>query len=139
MDCYLRDFFSFCFDQLTDSFSLPLEPISEYIILAFIGFLAFILAYKLVGNMYDADIISGSVLGSVFHWLLRFIIFVSLWGLTNGAIAVYRFIAEHWIILLAALGGALLLIGVFFSLRHFIMQNCLKPVKEVARKKHIEN
>ena len=135
----MRDFFSFCFDQLTDPFSLPLEPISEYIILAFIGFLAFILAYKLVGNMYDTDVISGNVLGSISHWILRFIIFVSLWGLTNGAIAVYRFIAEHWIILLVALGGTLLLIGVFFLVRHFIMQNRLKPVKEVARKKHIEN
>lgn len=130
----MRKFFSFCFDQLTDPFSLPLEPISEYIILAFIGFLAFILAYKLVGNMYDADVISGSVLGSIFHWILRFIIFVSLWGLTNGAIAVYRFIAEHLVFLLTILGSVLLLVIIFFLTRHFVIQNRLKPLKETNRK-----
>ena len=134
MDCHLRELFSFCFDQLTDPFSLPLEPITEYIILAFIGFLAFVLAYKLVGNMYHADVISGSVLGSIFHWILRFIIFVSLWGFANGAIAVCRFIAEQWIILLAILGGALLLVAVFFLARHFVMLSRLKPVKETMRK-----
>lgn len=134
MDCHLRQFFSFCFDQLTDPFALPLEPITEYIILGFIGFLAYVLAYKLVGNMYDMDVISGSVLGSIFHWILRFVIFVSLWGIANGVITIYRFVAEHWVILLAILGGALLLAAVFFLTRQFITQNRLKPVKETMHK-----
>lgn len=134
MDCHLREFFSFCFDQLTDPFSLPLEPITEYIILAFIGFLAYKLSFKLVGDMYDSKAISGSALGSIFHWILRLAIFVSLWGLANGVIAVCRFIAEHWVILLATLGGALLLVAAFFLVRHFALQNRLKPVRETIRK-----
>ena len=130
----MREFFSFCFDQLTDPFSLPLEPITEYIILAFIGFLAYKLSFKLVGDMYDAKAISGSVSGSIFHWILRLAIFISLWGLANGVIAVYRFVVEHWVILLATLGGALLFVVAFFLVRHFALQNRLKPVKEMTRK-----
>ena len=130
----MREFFSFCFDQLTAPFSLPLEPITEYIILAFIGFLAYKLSFKLVGDMYDAKAISGSVLGSIFHWILRLGIFVSLWGLANGVIAVCRFIAEHWVILLASLGGALHLVAAFFLVRHFALQNRLKSFKETIRK-----
>ena len=131
----MREFFSFCFDQFTDPFSLPLEPITEYIILAFIGFLAFTLSYELVGSMYGADVIRGSILGSIFHWIFRFVMFVSLWGLANGVIAVYRFIAEHWVILLGALVGALLLVAAFFLTRQFVKQNRLKPVKEPIRKR----
>ena len=130
----MREFFSFCFDQLTDPFSLPLDPTTEYILLAFIGMLAFTQAYRLVGNMYDADIISGSVLGSFFHWILRFMLFVFMWGIVNSAIAVCRFVAEHWVILLAILGSALLLMATFFLTRHFLIQNRLQPTKETNRK-----
>ena len=130
----MREFFSFCFEQLTDPLSLPLDPITEYIILALLGLLAFKLAYGLVGDMYDSDIISGSIIGSFFHWLLRGIIFVVLWGITNAAITVYNFIAEHWVILFAILGGALLLVMAFFLVRRFATQNRLKPIKETVRK-----
>lgn len=129
----MRNFFSFCFDQLTDPLSLPIDPITEYIILAFIGLLAYMLAYRLVGIMYDANAISGSLLGSIFHWSLRFIIFVSLWGLTNGAIAVYRFVVNHWVVLIA-LGGVSLLTAIFFFVRHFLIQNRLKAIKETVQK-----
>ena len=130
----MREFFSFCFDQLTDPFSLPLDPIMEYILLGFIGMLAFALAYRLVGNMYDADIIGGRVLGSLFHWILRFVLFVFMWGIVNSAIAVCRFVAEHWIILLAILGSAVFLVGAFLLTRHIVIQNRLQLAKETNRK-----
>lgn len=106
----------------------------EYIILALIGLFAYLLAYRLVGNMYDKHAISGSIAGSIFHWLLRFILFVSLWGITNAVISVYRFIAEHWETLLTVLGGAFLLVTAVFLTRHFAMQNSLKPDKETIQK-----
>ena len=130
----MREFFSFCFDQLTDPLSLPLNPITEYIILAVIGMLAFILAFRLVGNMYDADVIGESVLGSIFHWVLRLVLFVSMWGITNAAIIAYRFLTEHLVILLVVFGGALLLLGAFFLVRHLVIQNRLKPIKETTQK-----
>lgn len=126
----MREFFSFCFDQLTDPFSLLLDPIIEYIVLAIIGILAFKLAYMLVGDMYDADFISGSILGSIFHWLIRIGLFVFFWWIANAAITACRFIAEHWVILAAILGGVLLLVVAFFLIRHFVMQKRLKPIKK---------
>jgi len=129
VDYYLRELFSFCFEQLTDPLSLPLDPIIEYIVLTFIGILAFKLARMLVGDMYDADIIGGSILGSFFHWLIRIGLFAFVWWITNAAITTCRFIAEHWIILAAALGGVLLLVVAFFLIRHFVMQKRLKPLK----------
>ena len=134
MDCHLRELFRFCFDQLTDPFTLPLNPITEYIILAFIGMLAFTLAYRFVGNMYAAGTISGCVLGSFFHWALRFLLFVFMWRIADRAIVVYRFIAERWVILLGILGSALLLVVAFFLTRHFVMQNRPQPAKETNRK-----
>ena len=129
----MRDFFSFCFEYLTDPLSLPLNPITEYIILALLDWIARKLAYGLVGNMYGTNLISGGTSGSLFHWIFRGIIFVTIWWTANAVITIYRFVAEHWLILLTTL-GAILLLAVFFLVRHFAMQNRLKPVKETVQK-----
>ena len=130
----MRDFFSFCFKYLTDPLSLPLNPITEYIILALLDWIARKLAYGLVGNMYDANLIGSGTSGSFFHWLFRGIIFVTIWWTTNAVITIYRFVAEHWLILLTTLGGILLLAVAFFLVRHFAMQDRLKSAKETAQK-----
>ena len=129
----MRDFFSFCFEYLTDPLSLPLNPITEYIILALLDWIAQKLAYGLVGNMYGNSLISDGTSGSLFHWIFRGIIFVTIWWTANAVITIYRFVAEHWLILLTTL-GAILLLAVFFLVRHFAMQNRLKPVKETVQK-----
>lgn len=125
----MREFFSFCFDRITDLLSLPLDPIIEYIVLVCIGVLAFRLARMLVGDMYDADIISGGIVGSIFHWGIRIGLFVFMWWLVNAAIAAYRFIVKHWVTLIAVLGGVLLLLVAFFLIRHFVIHKRLKMLK----------
>ena len=130
----MREFFSFCFEQLADSLSLPLNWEAEYIVLTFLGILAVIFAYRLVGGMYDADFICGGLAGSFFHWFLRAVIFVAPWGSANALIAVYRFVAEHWILLLAITGGVLLIVVAFFLTRYFVVRNCLKSVNKTIHK-----
>lgn len=49
----MREIFSFIFGKFTDPLGLPIEWYWEWIILADIGFTAYIIAYKAVGNMYS--------------------------------------------------------------------------------------
>ena len=130
MDCHLREIFSFCYEHLTDPLALPLNPITEYIILALLDWIARKSAFGLVGNMYDSDLIGGSTLGSFFHWLFRGIIFVTIWWTTNAVITAYRFVAEHWLILVATLGVVSLVVAAAF----LIWKIHLKPIKETAQK-----
>ena len=81
------------FDLLTNPFSLSLDPVWEYIILAIIGVIAFRIAYSFVGELE----IHGAI-GSLFHWIIRFIVFVILWAITEGTIRLVRFLINHWFI-----------------------------------------
>lgn len=98
----MRELFSFCFELLTDPLSLPLDPITEFVILIVLNWLAYKVAFRTVGDMYDGGIISGGAVGSFFHWVLRLSIFVVVWATTNGVIFVGRFVAQHWLIILYA-------------------------------------
>ena len=114
----MRDFFRFCFEQLTDPLGLPISPIAEYIILYILHMFVYKLAFKLVGNLYRSKIIVGRLSGSFLHWLLRLIIFVTVWTITNILIKICKFIAYHWQPLLIGLSGVLLLIIITISFYH---------------------
>jgi len=101
----LRELFSFIFDKLTDPLDLPIAVWKEWLILLVLGELAYILAFRIVGDMYDAGDISTGIGGSFFHWLIRLIVFVVMWAITYGAICVYRFCAAHWIAIACVLVG----------------------------------
>ena len=115
----MREIFRFCFDIITDPLSLPVNPLTEFIILALISQLAYEWAYGFVGDLYHTNIISGRSAGSFLHWFFRYISYVVVWAIVNTAINVYQFITEHMLILLACLGGISVLIvclGVIFHL-----------------------
>ena len=56
-------------------------------------------AFSLVGDAYDADLISGKSIGSILHWGIRLIIYVAMAYLIRGAIWLYNFIVgiPHWV------------------------------------------
>ena len=108
----MRELFSFIFDKLTDPLGLPIAVWKEWLILLILGELAYIIAFRVVGDMYDAGDISTGIGGSFFHWLIRLIVFVAMWAITYGVICVYRFCAAHWIAIVSTLGG-LLVCGFF--------------------------
>lgn len=76
----------FAFELLTEPLGLPIHWIYEYFILAVIGMLAYKFAFKQVGDLYNSGIINGRFLGSIFHWVIRLIVFSLLWAITYGLI-----------------------------------------------------
>ena len=103
----MRELFSLFFDRITDPLDLPIEPWKEWIILVIIGWIAYLVAFRLVGKMYDAGDISTGIGGSFFHWLIRLVVFVILWAVTNGVIHVLQFCAAHWVAVVGVTGGLL--------------------------------
>ena len=109
----MREIFSFIFDRLTDPLSLPIAPLWEYLILLVIGAVAYAVAFSIVGDMYSSGSISGGCLGSVFYWIIRLLLFVIIWAVTYGVIALAQWITTHWIIVVSVLGALVLTVGVF--------------------------
>ena len=109
----MREIFSFIFDRLTDPLSLPISPLWEYLILLVIGAVAYAVAFSIVGDMYSSGSIRGGCLGSVFHWIIRLLLFVIIWAVTYGVIALAQWITTHWIIVVSVLGALVLTVGVF--------------------------
>ena len=68
---YLKEIFSFVFDMLTDPLTLPVEPWKEWAILVVIGFIAYRIAFDMVGGMYALDLINSRFAGSLAHWTIR--------------------------------------------------------------------
>lgn len=104
--------FKFIFDILTDPLGLPIAWYWEYIILAVIGFVAYIVAYNCVGDMYSGGMISGSTSGSFFHWLIRLALFVVLWAISYGIIATVKWLTANWVLVLCILGGVVAVVGI---------------------------
>lgn len=117
----MREIFSFIFDMATDPLGLPVEWYWEWLILAVVGFAAYIIAYRTVGNLYSDGWIDGSIAGSILHWIIRFIAFAFIWAATYGVIWFARFFIAHWVIIVSILGGLLILIAIVF-----IITNCYK-------------
>ena len=63
--------FKFIFDLATEPLGLPIEWYYEWIILAVIGYIAYLIAYDKIGSLYHGDFISGRATGSFFHWIIR--------------------------------------------------------------------
>ncbi|MDD4494372.1 MAG: hypothetical protein PHV32_08515 [Eubacteriales bacterium] len=117
--------FKVIFEFLTDPLGLPIEWYWEYIILAAIGGIAYVIAYNTVGDMYRADFISGRTSGSFFHWLIRLFVFAVIWMVTYGVIWIVKLITANWQIILIVSGIAVG-ITVFFALAIFVFKKIKK-------------
>ena len=124
--------FKFLFDLLTDPLGLPIEWYYEYLILAVIGVVAYGIAYRCVGDMYQCGAIDGRTSGSFFHWLIRLILFAALWAVTYGVIVAVKWLTENWVMLLCILGGAVVAAGIAVAITLFIRSRKNKPETEVA-------
>lgn len=116
------------FEFLTEPLGLPVEWYWEYIILAIIGFVAYIIAFRYVGKMYHNDIINSRGSGSFFHWLIRLIFFTIILALTYGVIFLIKWICDNWILVLSIIGfialvTAIVIIVVLWRKRNNKYQN----------------
>lgn len=87
--------FKFIFDLATEPLGLPIEWYYEWIILLVIGEIAYHFAYDKVGALYHSGSISGRAAGSFVHWIIRTVVFVSVWAVTYGVIWIGKFVMAH--------------------------------------------
>ncbi len=78
-------------------FELLISPLSisdnyylNSIIMALIGLIAFMIAFKVVGDLG----FRGGI-GSLFHWIIRFLVFIVLCFLCSIAIKINEFVFNH--------------------------------------------
>ena len=112
--------FKLLFEFLTEPLGLPIEWYYEYEILAVVGFIAYIIAFRCVGSMYREGFIRSRDAGSFFHWLIRLIFFVIIWAITYGVIAFVKWFCANWILVLCVLGGIVLLAAIIAITISFI-------------------
>ena len=112
--------FSFIFDMFTDPLTLPIEPWKEWLIIGIIGLIAYVVAFIIVGNMYDSDQINGSLAGSIFHWVIRLLIFVPAWFAVYWVIVIGQWIVSHPFVALGIAGGALILAVTAYLIYYYI-------------------
>lgn len=99
--------FKFLFERLTDPLGLPINILAEYIILGVIGTIVYIVAFRIVGDMYHGGQISTRTGGSMMHWLIRLLFFFPIWAAAYFVIWVGKLIIAHWAVALAVLGFSL--------------------------------
>lgn len=116
----MREILSFIFGKLTDPLTLPIEPWKEWIILGVIGALAYIVAFRFVGDLYDSGEISGSAIGSILHWIVRLLVFVPVWFVTYWIIVIGQLVYAHLALTLGLVGGLIVVGAVtYFLIQHF--------------------
>ena len=97
----------FIFTLLTDPFTLPVNPIWEYLILTILGILAFQIGW--VAS-------PGGALGSIIHWSVRLMAFLALWAITYAVIVTAQWIALHWILSLIIIASIVISILVITTI-----------------------
>ncbi len=99
----------FMFEYLTNSFSLLENPVDNYIIMAVVLGIAYLIAYNIVGWLYHVDVIEGRSAGRVLHWVIRFIVFLILYYLFATIIRIYKWIISVpktiWLIVMIFMFG----------------------------------
>lgn len=80
------------FEYLTNSYSLLKNPADDYVVMFVVGIITYLIAYGIVGWLYSNDFIDGSVAGKIFHWIIRFIVFIILYYIVATLIRIYNWI-----------------------------------------------
>lgn len=124
----MRELFSFIFDKITDPLTLPIHPLWEWLILLVIGEIAYRFAFRKVGNLYRTGAINGRFMGSLLHWIIRFLIYVPVWAIVYWLIVFVQWIKANWIVAIVILAVVIVLIIVITVVYKTIKK---KQVKEV--------
>lgn len=114
----MREIFRLCFEQFTDQLTFLLNPLAELIFVWILHKIVYKLAFSVVGDLYHSGIISGSLTGSFLHWFLRGVSFAIAWMIVNFSVVAYRFVTEHWLMVIAAIGSVLLLAVIVAIMLH---------------------
>lgn len=100
----------FIFDLITSPFSLFENPFYDYIAMAFIGYIAYIIAFKIVRELG----FRGET-GSIAHWSIRFVVMSLIWLACCIIIKVITFVIDNWLVVIISL----IVISVFYIIKKY--------------------
>lgn len=82
-----------------------------------IGIIAFVIAYGLVGRLYNHHIIDGRGAGHVLHWIIRLFAFVIIFYLAATAIRIHSWFMKlpsyKWLIIGFIIGISVFVYGLY--------------------------
>lgn len=115
------------FEWLTGNYNLFDNPIYNYAAMAIVAFLAFQIAWSIVGSLYANDLIRGRTVGSIIHWSVRFIAFVIIITVISVIIWLVKFILLIPVWIWFALLGILVIVGIIY--KHFLTKRLVNKNK----------
>lgn len=91
------------FEMITGEYILFENIIQNYVAMSIIGYIAYLVAKKLVGWLYHENIIEGKTIGSIIHWTVRTIVFLIVFFILVGALWLTKFIVTYRDIILMSI------------------------------------
>jgi hypothetical protein len=110
------------YELITGQYILFENIAYNYVALFLIGIIAFRSAWKIVGGLYDGDIINGRILGSIIHWSIRLIIFLLVFYSCSFLIWVTKLIIKYRVIVLIAILSIFTLIVCSIFIKNLIIK-----------------
>lgn len=77
------------FEILVSPLNLPINCIYEYLILLFVGEIAYKAAFRAVGNLIGDGLIPDKKVARIMHWVIRLAIYVIIWVILRSGIDLY--------------------------------------------------
>ena len=102
------------YDFITEPLSLPIHPILEIVVLAFISEKAYRSAYETAGTYGDS-----SLSRYIIHWFSRPIIYIGFWLIACAIIAIIKFVRKHFIISLVIFTVLIVAVCTFMIVTYF--------------------
>lgn len=85
----------FMFEMITSPLFLFENPIYNYVAMTIIGYIAYKIAFSVVGELgFRGEI------GSISHWIIRIFMFIFVWTICCIVITLVTFIIENLIIII---------------------------------------
>lgn len=83
------------FDMITSQLSVFKDSLCNYVAMAAVGAVAYIIAFRIVGELR----LRGEK-GSNAHWIIRTIVFIAIWFACYIVITLIKIIINYWIIVI---------------------------------------
>lgn len=93
----MAEVFNTIFEILNFGLGLPVDKTKETAIMLAANAVAFYIAFRAVGWLYDKMLIRSRKVGSALFWLFKCVVFVINWAYAYGVIWVGKQAAQHWI------------------------------------------
>lgn len=85
----MKEIMSTIFEFSTTTLQISSDPVINYIVMLIIGLLAYKIAFAKVGEIG----VKGE-LGSFLHWIIRIVVFITIWAFVVTVISTIKFIVS---------------------------------------------